>query len=138
LQLQTKKEEMKTFPGGFALIITTLALAVTSPIGAGERLTMRVNPTVAMAPATLVITAMARPDSANCGLRIQVDSPQYYRSSLMEMDGDRGNASETVRYERVPGGIYEIRATLFGPGGEKRAETAQTVRILAPGDSEER
>jgi hypothetical protein len=38
--------------------------------------------------ATLVITTMAEPDAANRVLQIQVESQSYYRSSVMEVDGD--------------------------------------------------
>jgi len=128
---------MNALPGRAALIIAALALAATSPLKAGERLMMRVSPNVAMAPATVVVTALAQPDAANRALQIQLDSPEYYRNSLMEMDGNKADASRTVRYEGVPGGIYEIRATLLGPGGEKRAETVRTVRVLSHGDDRE-
>jgi hypothetical protein len=46
------------------LIMATLALAATSPLGAGEKLTMRVAPNIAIEPATVVIDAVAERDPA--------------------------------------------------------------------------
>jgi len=89
-----------------------------------------------MAPATLVITTMTEPDAANRVLQIQAESQSYYRSSLMEVDGEKAAASRTVRYDGVPGGMYEIRATLFGPAGRMRAETVRSVQIISDTDSD--
>ncbi len=122
---------MNIWFGRAAVILAALGLAATSPLRAGERLTMRVSPTVAMAPATLVITTKAEPDASNRVLQIQVESEGYYRSSLMQVDGEEAAASRTVHYDGVPGGTYEIRATLFGPGGKMRAEAIRRVQIVS-------
>ena len=47
------------------LSLAALATLVSSPLGAHERLTIRVAPRLAMAPATLVIDAVAEADAAN-------------------------------------------------------------------------
>jgi hypothetical protein len=111
------------------LSLAALAVLVSSPLGADEALTIRVAPRVAMAPATLVIDAVAERDVANRALQIQVDSADYYRSSLIQLDGDQGPRTTTMRYEGVPGGTYEVRAILLGVGGKRRAVTSQEVQI---------
>jgi hypothetical protein len=116
------------------MVLAGLALLAATPLGAGEQLTIRVTPRVAFAPATLVVSAAAQRDPANRALQIQVDSSGYYRSSLMQLDGDQAAITTTVRYEAVPGGMYEVRATLFGSGGEKRAETTRTVQVISNSD----
>lgn len=113
------------------LMAAVLALVATSPLGAGERLTIRVAPRVAMAPATLVIDAVAEQDPANRALQIQVDSADYYRSSLVQLDGEAAPRTTTVRYEAVPGGIYEVRVTLFGTNGKPLAATTRPVNIIS-------
>ena len=113
------------------LVLAALALLVASPLGAREQLTIRVSPNVAFAPATLVVHAVAQPDAANRTLQIQLVSSDYYRSSLIQLDGDEAAATTMVRYEGVPGGTYEVRAMLLGSGGQKRATTARTVEILS-------
>lgn len=113
------------------LVLATLALLVASLLGAGEQLTIRVSPNVGFAPATLVVHAVAQPDAANRALQIQLVSSDYYRSSLIQLDGDEAAATTMVRYEGVPGGTYEVRAMLLGSGGQKRATTARTVEILS-------
>jgi hypothetical protein len=60
-----------------------------------------------------------------------VDSPEYYRSSLMQLDGDQAPRTTTVRYEGVPGGMYEVRVVLFGSDGRQLAATSRQVQILS-------
>ena len=65
------------------LLIPALALLAMSPPGPAKRLSVRVSPRVAFAPATLVIDAVAERDAANRALTIEVDSSDYHRSSLI-------------------------------------------------------
>jgi hypothetical protein len=113
------------------LITAVLALLTMSPLGADERLTIRVAPRMAMAPATVVVHAVAERDPANRSLQIQVNSADYYRSSLVQLDGDEAPRTTTVQYEGVPGGTYEVRVTLFGSDGKTRATAAREVTILS-------
>ena len=48
-----------------ASLFGILMLTTTLPLGAGERLTMRVSPAVAFAPANLVVRAMIEADEEN-------------------------------------------------------------------------
>jgi hypothetical protein len=113
------------------LSMATLALIATSPLGAGERLAMRVSPRMAFAPATLVVEAIAERDPSNRALQIQMVSEEYYRSSMVQLEGDQAPRTTTLRYEGVPGGAYEVRVILFGPDGRQRAMTTRHVEILS-------
>jgi hypothetical protein len=116
------------------VILTALALIAASPIGAAERLTIRVAPNVSLEPATLVVDAIAERDPANRALQIKVESPDYYRSSVMQLDGDEAPRTTTVRYERVPGGTYEVSVILFGSDGKPRAAADRHVEVLSLAD----
>jgi hypothetical protein len=116
------------------MVIAALALLAPSPLGAGERLSMRVSPLMALAPATLVIDAVAERDPENRALQIQVESADYYRSSLVQLDGDQAPRTTTIRYENVPGGTYEVRVVLFGSNGQQRAATAHPVELFSSAD----
>ena len=115
------------------LLIPALALATSSP-GAGGRLAIRVSPRLAFAPASLVVAAIAERDPGNRSLQIEVDSSEYHRSSVIQLDGDDAARTTTVRYDAVPGGVYEVRATLFGSDGQPRAAAAQQVEVFSNRD----
>jgi hypothetical protein len=116
------------------VILIAFALMATSPIGAAQRLAIRVAPSVALEPATLVVDAVAERDPANRALEIKVESSDYYRNSVMQLDGDDAPRTTTVRYERVPGGNYEVSVTLFGSDGKPRAGASRQVEILSIAD----
>jgi hypothetical protein len=122
---------MRSHSAKLALVIPALALLAPSPLGAGERLSMRVSPLMALAPATLVIDAVAERDPANRALQIQVESEDYYRSSLVQLDGDQAPRTTTIRYENVPGGTYEVRVFLLGSDGRQRAATTRPVELFS-------
>jgi hypothetical protein len=113
------------------LTVATLGQFATVPLGAGERLAMRVTPRVAIAPATLIVDAVAEQDPANRAVEIEVDSSEYHRSSRMQLDGDEAPRTTTVRYNGLPGGLYEVRVTLFGSDGQQRALTTRQVEVLS-------
>jgi hypothetical protein len=119
------------------MIVGALALVTTS-LGAGEGLTMRVTPMTGLAPATLVIDAVAERDPANRALQIQVESAEYYRSSLVQLDGDQAPRTTTIRYDNVPGGTYEVRVVLLGSNGQQRAATARPVELFSIADRPDR
>jgi hypothetical protein len=127
-----RNENMHAHPAKLALLImAALAFLVTSPVGAGERLTIRVNPRMAFAPASFLVHAVAERDPANRALQIEVDSPEYRRSSLVQIDGDQAPRITTVRYDDVPGGTYEVRAILYGSDGQQRAVTTLQIEVFS-------
>jgi hypothetical protein len=127
--------DVKTIPTARALIIasTTAALALLggSSLDAGGRISMRVAPRIATAPATVNVHAVAEPDPANRSLQVQLNSQDYYRSSMIPLEGEAGPRTTMMQYEGVPGGTYEVRVTLFGADGKPRASTFQDVTILS-------
>lgn len=115
-------------------VVAGFALLATAPLGAGEPLTMRVRPNFALAPSTVIVDAIAERDPANRALRIEIESPDYYRSSLRELDGDDAPRTTTVSYDGVPGGVYEVRVILFGSRGRQRAATSRRIELFAAGE----
>jgi hypothetical protein len=84
-----------------------------------------------LAPATLVVNAVAERDSANRALQIEVESSDYYRSSTRQLDGALAARTTTIQYDSVPGGSYEVRVILYGADGKRRAVASRQVEIRA-------
>jgi hypothetical protein len=111
------------------LVALAMTAAAGSP-GARDRITIRVSPAVAFAPANLVVRAVIPNDTENRAIEIIADSDEFYRSSEVPLDGERAPLTTTFEFRSVPGGIYEVRAVLKGSRGEQLASTATRVSVF--------
>ena len=116
-----------------ASLFGILMLTTTLPIGAGERITVRVTPAVAFAPANLIVRAMIEADDQNRAVHIIAESADFYRSSEIQLEGDRAPRTSTFEFRSLPPGTYEVRAMLLGAGGQQRAFARQQVNVIASG-----
>lgn len=116
-----------------ASLFGLLLLTSTMPLGAGEQLTMKVSPSFAFAPANLAIRAMVVADAENRAVKIVAESEDFYRSSEIQLDGDRAPRTSLFEFRDLPPGSYEVKAMLFGPGGAMRAAVRQQVNVMASG-----
>ena len=122
---------MKVRAAFLGLLMCTAAL----PVGAGEsdRLTLRVSPAVAFAPANLVVRATIAADESNRAVEIVAESESFYRSSEIQLEGDRAPRTNMFEFRSLPPGNYEVRATLRGSRGEDRSTIRQRVNVIASG-----
>jgi len=111
------------------ILLATAAL----PLGAGERITMRVSPAVSFAPANQRVRATIEGDADNRAVEISAESADFYRSSEIQLDGDKAARTSTFEFRSLPPGTYEVRATLLGVDGQERACVRQQVAIMASG-----
>ena len=112
---------------GFLMLVAVL------PVRGGERITMNVTPSVALAPADLLVRTIIEANASNRGLRIVAESANFYRSSEIAIDGERGHRTEAFEFRHVPGGWYDIRAALLGSHGEELAYVRQQVDVVSGG-----
>jgi len=110
-----------------------LMVAATLPVGAGERMTMKVSPAVAFAPANLVVRTTVEADTENRAIEIVAESPDFYRSSEMQLEGDKAARTSTFEFRSLPPGTYEVRANLIGTGGQQRAFVRQQINVISGG-----
>ena len=116
-----------------ACFLGFLMAATTLPVGAGERMTMKVSPAIAFAPANLVVRATIEADAANRAVEIIAESPDFYRSSEIQLEGDKAARTTTFEFRSLPSGTYEVRAKLIGADGQARAAVRQQVNVIASG-----
>jgi hypothetical protein len=117
---------------GRAVLVGILLAVATRPLGAGGRITMRVSPAVAFAPANLVVRATIEADAANRAVEVIAESADFYRSSEIQLEGERAARTNTFEFRSLPPGAYEVRATLFGASGP-RGIVRQQVNVIASG-----
>ena len=116
-----------------AALLGILMLTTTLPLGAGERITMKVSPAVAFAPANLIVRATVIADADNRAVQIIAESEDFYRSSEIQLEGDRAARISTFEFRSLPPGTYEVRANLIGADGQTRAMIRQQINVIASG-----
>jgi hypothetical protein len=84
-----------------------------------EKLTLQVSPTVSMAPASVVVRAIITPDAENRQLEIVADSESFYRRSVVDLEGEAAPKVNELRLLDIPGGEYEVTATLYDSRGAR-------------------
>jgi len=118
-----------------ALSLCGLVVLLAAPLGAGERLVLRVSPSVAFAPANLLVRTTVEADAANRGMEISAESADFYRSSAVELDGERAARTTQFEFRSLPPGKYNVKATLLGSDGHARAYVRTEVNVMSSGSS---
>jgi hypothetical protein len=95
-------------------------------------MTIKVSPAVAMAPATLKVRASIESNAENRAIEVVVDSPDFYRSSLIELEGEQAPRTTVFEVQNLPGGRYVVTTRLLGSSGQIRSAVRQTVNVIAP------
>src|SRR5438034_11426983 len=116
-----------------AILFGVLLLTCTLPLGAGERMTLRVSPSVSFAPANLIVRTQIEADAQNRGVEIVAESPDFYRSSEIQLDGERARRTTRFEFRSFRPGPYEGRAPRLGPGGWPRAPLRRQVTGMPDG-----
>ncbi|MEP7310930.1 MAG: hypothetical protein ABJA98_35990 [Acidobacteriota bacterium] len=111
--------------GGVLALLTAPFVA-----GAGDRLTMRVSPTVAFAPAYLVVRTQVEANARNRSIEIIAESGDFYRSSEIQLDGEKAPRTTRFEFRGLPGGLYTVAAVLKGADSEPLALTRQNVNVV--------
>ena len=108
-----------------------LLLSSALSLNAGERLAIVVSPRHSFAPASLVVRVHITPDVANRALEVVAESADYYRSSRIQLDGESAPATSLLEFRSLPGGDYDVRATLIDSTGRQRASAREHVVVIA-------
>jgi hypothetical protein len=112
-------------------VVTTIGLlAATGETIATEKLALRVTPNVSNAPSTVVVKAIVSPDSQNRSLLVEADSGTFYRSSSVQLDGDKAPIVTEILLKSLPSGEYTVTAVLKNAMGEETL-VRRTALVLA-------
>ena len=116
-------------------LLGLLLFSSALPLGAGTRepLAVRVSPAVSFAPANLIVRATIEADAGNRSIEIIAESSEFYRSSEIQLEGERAARTNMFEFRSLPPGTYEVRATLLGAGGQTRGIVRQQVNVIASG-----
>jgi len=128
------RRRWKTAASKRAALAVLVSLSIFGPAArAEERLTLRVSPRVAFAPADLVVRATIAADKENRAIEIVADSGDFFRSSEIQLDGDQAPKTMYSEFRSVPSGIYVVRAVLKGSRGQELAAREVHFQVVATG-----
>jgi hypothetical protein len=115
------------------ILLCGMLVLLTVPLGVrtGDRLAMRVSPTVAIAPADLIVRTMIESNAANRSIEIIADSAEFYRSSEVPLDGENAVRTAQFAFRHLPSGLYTVRAVLKGANEEQLAQTRQEINVAS-------
>ena len=117
------------------IVVIMVALTPNGFATAKEPLSIRVSPAVSFAPANMVVRASIEPDAVNRALEIVADSDQFYRSSVIQLDGERAPKASIFEFRSLPSGQYEVSAVLISVDGHTRAIARAQVNVVESGAS---
>jgi hypothetical protein len=119
-----------------AALFGTLMLTGAVSMRAGERITIKVSPAVAFAPANLVVRATIPADADNRAVQIVAESDAFYRSSEQQLEGERAPRTTTFELRSLPSGTYLVSANLMVADRRSRGIIRQKVNVVPSGAGE--
>jgi hypothetical protein len=90
-------------------------------LSADEAISITVRPSVASVNGSAQLKVLVARNDANRGLIWEVDGPNYYRSSEMELSGAASPRSYFFTLRDLPAGEFEVRVTV------RRTDHSQVV-----------
>jgi hypothetical protein len=118
------------------IFVSALFLSSAASINANEPLTIAVSPVHSFAPTNLTVRVHVEPDAGNRALEVVAESGEYYRSSLIQLDG--AEAPRTISFEirNLPVGDYDVRGALINSAGRERSAAHKKVIVLGSAGTE--
>jgi hypothetical protein len=115
--------------------VCALAMMATTVTSAKEPLALRVSPAMSFAPADLMIRARVEPDADNRAMEVVAESGDFYRSSSIQLEGDRAPRTVTLEFRGLPPGEYAVTAVVIGNDGQRRGLARSHVNVMESGAS---
>jgi len=103
----------------------------TTGVQDGTPLSLQLSPKAALAGTYVQARIRVHPDVQNRLLRISVESPNYFRSSDVMLNGADAAATHVVPWRARPAGSYAVVAVVYGVEGE-RARSLQKLELRSP------
>ena len=103
------------------------ALGATTGDAAEDRLQIDVYPRITAAPAAVRVRAMVTPDKKNRSLEVVADGGNYYRSSLIHLDGADAATVTEMMLRNLPAGRYAVTVLLTDTDGSAARRSSEVV-----------
>ena len=95
-----------------AILVAVMLVSGTLLAPAEEIIEIRVHGRFYSAPATVPIVVAVEPRAENRTLVIEADGEEYFRSSAIELDGEKAKRLHNLEFTSLPAGAYILRAVV--------------------------
>lgn len=112
------------------VLVLMMVLLAAAPMRAGDRLALSVSPSMAFEPADVTIRAMIAHSPENRSVEIIAESSDFYRSSIVPLDGESAPKMTMVSYRSLPSGDYTVRVIVRGSRGQQLGWVERVARIV--------
>jgi hypothetical protein len=100
----------------------------------GDPLGIRLLPGfISPAPAQLRVLTTVETHADNRELEVVAESPSFYRSSSVSLNGEQAPRLSEFVFKNLPSGQYEVTATLKGSQGRRRAVQSRFFHVSDEG-----
>jgi hypothetical protein len=113
----------------FYLAIAACVLAGSMHLSADEAISITVKPAITHEKGTAQLKVLVARNERNRTLVWEVDGPNYYRSSTMDLDGALSPRSYFFNVRDLPAGSFEIRASVRR-NDDSSATDRSTILVL--------
>ena len=117
-----------------ATILCSGLLLAASTLNGGEPLRIRVSPPVALAPGFLTVRVTIEAAAENRGLEVVAESADYYRSSEVQLEGERTSHLKVFEFRNLPAGLYYATGVLRGTHGPRAMASGLAKVQPSPGN----
>lgn len=115
------------------VLLVAAILMTAATVSGRERLELRARPAFAYEPADLQLEFAIVPDAENRALDVVAESYDFYRSSLIELEGERAQHIVSIHYHGLPAGEYFVRGVLLDVKGRERAMVQRQITVMSTG-----
>lgn len=122
---------MSKLNAGHVAGLCAVVLLSVAGADAGEAMRLQITPSVARAPADLVVRVSVQHDADNRFLQVVAESADFYRSSEIPVDGESTPALSVFEFRSLPSGLYQVTGTLIGASGRRKTAFA-LARVEPP------
>src|SRR5262245_4417644 len=113
--------------------ICVALLGAAAGLDGGEPMQMRLSPAVSTAPGFLTVRINVETAADNRALQVVAESPDFYRSSEISLDGRNSSRLNVFEFRNLPTGLYHVTGVLVGPHGPRAMASAIAKVAPSPG-----
>lgn len=111
-------------------VLLLSGIVLTSAVDAEHKLVLNVSPQQSLAPANVNVRITIEPNHANRVVEVVAESDEFYRSSQIAIEGERGPKTIFLQLKNLPSGSYEVRSILSDALGHETASERRAVQVI--------